>query len=194
MSISPLYTEKELLAQASEGNGEAFEQLYLRYRNKTLSVTLTFIKSYAEAEDILQDILTQLWSGRKNLGQIESFGDYLFITTRNAIRKSLLKKEKQQKLLNRQSAEQQPQPFGLEGVKDIEKLVNAALLQLPEQQRAIYQMSRQQGLTHEQIGSRLGLSPKTIANNLTLTLNQIRLFLGRQGYLFGAAWLFFNFL
>ncbi|MET0394286.1 MAG: sigma-70 family RNA polymerase sigma factor, partial [Chitinophagaceae bacterium] len=151
-------------------------------------------KSYAEAEDILQDIFTQLWSGRKNLGQIASFDDYLFITTRNAIRKSLLKKEKQQKLLDRAVAELQPQTFELEGVKDIEKMVNAALLQLPEQQRAIYKMSRQEGLTHEQIGSRLGLSPKTIANNLTLTLNQIRVFLGRQGYLLGAAWLFFNFL
>lgn len=196
MSISPPYREKELLCEAAEGNAQSFEELYRLYRNKALSVILTFTKSYAEAEDILQDIFLQFWSGRKNLQNVEAFDAYLFISTRNAIRKTLVKKEKQQQLISQYSSEQPFQSLypDQQAAKEVALLVNKALEGLPEQQQRIYKMSRHDGLTHEQIGQLLQLSPKTVANTITLVLNHIRIFLGRQGYLLGAIGCFLNLL
>ncbi len=183
--------ESQLLALSAAGDADAFEILYRRYRDKSYAMLLSFVKSHADAEDLLQDIFVKLWIGRKNLERVEDFDAYLFITLRHALSYALRKEEQQEKLkiraggfehLPRATAEEQVH------IRDIETLVSSALEQLPASQRRIYLMSRREGLTHEQIAAELGLSPKTISNTITLILNHIRNFLRQYGYLVMLAW------
>lgn len=188
LSFESLNNERELLKRVAEGDQRAFETLYRIYRDKSLSVIQMFLKSYSEAEDILHDIFIQLWSGRKHLQNVEDFDAYLFISIRNSIMKRLLKKDRLEKDLARYHLERQHWAGSSQKpeINDVRKLVHEALLQLPEQQRKIYSLSRNEGLTHHQISGLLQISPKTVANTLSLVLNHIRAFLSQHGYVLAA--------
>jgi len=50
--------EKDLLIRIAGGDQEAFALLLDLYRNKVFSHALTYVKTYQEAEEITQDILS----------------------------------------------------------------------------------------------------------------------------------------
>jgi RNA polymerase sigma-70 factor (ECF subfamily) len=56
----------------------------------------------------------------------------------------------------------------------IDARLRAALEELPELQRAVLILHRQQGLTYEEIGSRLKISPSTVKKYLRLGLRHCR--------------------
>ena len=45
---------------------------------------------------------------------------------------------------------------------------------MPAQRKQIYQLSRQQGLTNDEIAERLGIQKKTVENHLNLALKELR--------------------
>ena len=78
--------------------------------------------------------------------------------------------------------------------RELHSAIREALQQLPEKQQTIYRLSREEGLNHDEIALQLQLSPRTISNLLSLTLNHLRISLQTKGYLPGtvvAATLFF---
>ena len=59
--------------------------------------------------------------------------------------------------------------------------VSAALAELPPRPRQILLMSRIEGLSHAEIGSRLGIATKTVENHVGRALAQLTKRLGRRG-------------
>ena len=45
---------------------------------------------------------------------------------------------------------------------------------MPSQRQAIYRMSREEGLSNEQIAEKMGLQKKTVENHINLALRDIR--------------------
>lgn len=185
MSDKALHKDKELLARIAEGDEQAFETLYRRYRNKAYSITLTYITVPSQAEDILQELFLTLWEKKETLPQIESFDHYLFIMLRNRLVTELRKKERQERIkqYSSQTHIQQSTPDQQTEANEANRIIQEALLQLPEKQQRIYRMSREEGLNHEEIGAILDISPRTVSNNISFALNHLRAVLDQHGYL-----------
>ncbi|WP_374119689.1 sigma factor-like helix-turn-helix DNA-binding protein [Flavobacterium sp. LHD-80] len=49
---------------------------------------------------------------------------------------------------------------------------------LPEKCQAVYKLSREEQLSHKEIGERLNISTKTVENHITKALHTIRLSMG----------------
>lgn len=185
MSLEQLPNERALLYRVTEGDTGAFELLYRHYRNKAYTISLTYINDPATAEDVLQDFFLKLWNNREKLLEVENFDNYFFIMLRNMLISALRSKERQQKIktyVNQFSflhsdPQQQSEAYALA------QTIQHALQQLPEKQQGIYRMSREEGLNHEQIGSILHISPRTVSNTITLVLNYLRNTLREQDYL-----------
>ena len=196
MTALPSYHENEIIRLIMQGDEQAFEALYRHYRNRTYTLALTYMNDPALAEDVLQDFFLKLWQIRLTLEKIDRFEHYLFTALRNRLISELRKKDRQQKIRSYLSRENSWQPTAeqLTESRELHSAVREALQQLPEKQQTIYRMSREEGLNHEEIAARLQLSPRTISNLLSLTLNHLRTALRAQGYLPGtivAATIFF---
>ncbi|MES2329904.1 MAG: sigma-70 family RNA polymerase sigma factor [Bacteroidota bacterium] len=184
-SYYPQTPETELLAAAAGGDAVAFHELYRRHFTNAYSAALSFLKSREAAEDLLQDIFINLWEKKDTLNNIRELAPYLNVVVRNRLVSALRTKERQEKIrsglrlepLTLTTPQQQAEFTGLK------QLIAQALLQLPEQSRRMYALSREENLTHDEIGRQIGVSPKTVANTLTLVLNHLRHFLARHGYL-----------
>lgn len=46
--------------------------------------------------------------------------------------------------------------------------------EMPEQRQRIYRMNREQGLSNEEIADRLGISKRSVENQVSLALKEIR--------------------
>ena len=58
--------------------------------------------------------------------------------------------------------------------KEKELLISLTVEQMPPQRPRIFKMSREQGLSNEEIAIRLGISRKTVENNVSLALKELR--------------------
>lgn len=160
--------EKDLLQQVAEGNEAAFRELFYRYADKLGSYVLRLTHSKTSAEEIVQDVFLKIWLNRKTLSEIENFRVYLFVLSRNqtlnAIRKSIRETNHQKEWEKNQAtaAEMSSVRIEKEESRQLEHLLEGAIHQLPSQQQKVWLLSRQQGLTHPQIASTMGISKETV--------------------------------
>lgn len=178
------YNEKALLARIAEGDKDAFKQLYDHYWNDIYYVALGFLKSPEWSQDIIQEVFIKIWQKRATLTSIEQFKSYIFIIARNELISALRQKMRtdgQQDRYRQLLPEQYTSADQSLAVRELETQIGEAVQQLPEQQQRIFRMTRQEGLSHDEIADQLGIARKTVANNITKTLNHIRDYLLEHG-------------
>ena len=170
MASGTFQTDSTLLSAIALGDEAAFTILFERYRDKLFYYLLKHVKSPEVAEEIVTDIFMKLWTGRALAEQIKDIGaflhkvgyykalDFLRITARHARLRQIY--------IDYASLSGEPQADELMINAELKVLLYKAINGLSPQRRMIYQLSRQEGLTHEQIAALLGLSPSTINNAL----------------------------
>ncbi|MBG6235270.1 RNA polymerase sigma factor (sigma-70 family) [Pedobacter sp. CAN_A7] len=67
-------------------------------------------------------------------------------------------------------------------VKELQQIIGQITDQLPIKCREIFRMSRNEHLSNKVIAERLGLSEKTVENQITIALKKIRSALGNRSY------------
>ncbi|TAM96610.1 MAG: RNA polymerase sigma-70 factor [Chitinophagaceae bacterium] len=170
--------EKELLQRISEGDESAFREIYDLYKERFYAASLKMTRSPDIAEEIVQEVFVSLWIRRTALSNIENPTCYLFTIVYNSI-SAHFKKLALEKTMKQKVSEQMPEGECLTEDKLIEK-ENMQLLQhimggLPPQQQLIYHLSKEEGLSREEIASRLQISPNTVKNHLLKACKYIRL-------------------
>jgi RNA polymerase sigma-70 factor (family 1) len=181
LTSAPLSDDSTLLARVATGDEAAFNTLFERYRDKLFHYLVRITKSPEISEEIVIDIFVKLWVGRElieQVGQLEPFLhkvayhraiDFL----RTASRHTRLQK------IYIERMEQAPEKRADELLIDAQsrQLLQKAILSLPPQRKLIYTLSREQGLTHEQIATALNLSRNTVKNSMMAAVRSISEFL-----------------
>ena len=180
MSTAISYNEREFLERISDGDEAAFRNLFHQYWDNIYQVSLMLTKSPDLAEDMVQEIFLKIWLKRKNLSEIENFSGYLFITARNHIFDELRKRvrdvsfsEKLIDYFHQSPGTPEQQLLHKESTALLQKAVDS----LPDQQKKVYQLIREQGLSREEIAEHLGISKNTVRNNMARALQSIRQYL-----------------
>ena len=180
---SDLQIDKELVSRISRGDRLAFKILHDKCWDDIYGVALGFLKSPDWVQDVIQDVFMKLWIRREKLGVIDDLRAYIFIMARNELITAIKSKARLDDL-NRKYRQPLADEFLLPDqaldLKELESLVADAVSDLPEIQRKIFRLTRIQGLSHEEIAERLGIARKTVANNITRALNQIRIHLHKH--------------
>lgn len=177
-------TEKGYIEAVSRGDEQAFESLFLHYFPRIKGFISGILQNGEEAEDISQDIFVSMWQNRDRLTGIDNLNAYLFRIAKNTvfrhIERSLLFKDYQEQQTERSLLFPTNNDSIEEEIyaKELEYLISIAVEKMPSQRKRIYQMSRMEGLSNEEIAERLAISKRTVENHLTLALADIRKLIG----------------
>jgi RNA polymerase sigma-70 factor (ECF subfamily) len=164
--------ETELLLQTAKGDCAAFEQLFKTYQPSLLFLVHKITRNISAAEEIVQDVFLKIWLTRETLSEIENFKNYLFIVSRNQALNLLDKELRTRRRHNEYENEikvvtETPQ-------EDAYHLIDEAISQLPQQQRAAWLLSRHEGLSYEKIAMRMNLSEKTVKRHIRLATDSLK--------------------
>lgn len=170
------YDDNELLYLLSQNDKAAFTELYNRYWQKLYAIAYNRLKETQTAEDIVHDVMAGLWSSREKIN-IELLENYLATATKYAVLGKLRKKERERQF---QNSLQQTPVFELQieeklHYKKILEVIKTEVELLPERCRLIFKCSREEGKPVKQIARELNISPKTVENQLTKAIKQLRL-------------------
>jgi RNA polymerase sigma-70 factor (family 1) len=189
VSLYNTYTDRELLQQVARGNKEAFRQLFDLYKLRLFSFVLQMTHSRVDAEEIVQDVFTKIWESRDGLANVEYPGKYIYTIARNKTLNHLTRLARDRRLLHQlwvNVSQQDNATQELLQAQESQQLIGKAVCQLSLQRQTIFQLSREQGLTHEEIALRLGLSKSRVKNILVEILKHIRDYLARYSTLVSA--------
>lgn len=167
--------EAELLLQLSRGNKLAFDILYEKYWKQVYNTAYKRLNNAGQAQDIAQDIFVQLWI-RGTTSLIENLPAYLFVAARNGVFKHMEKESKYaalpEAINNLESPAGGPDANMLHS--EFLKAFNAMVDALPAQQRLIFKMRFNEGLSSQEIADRLQISPKTVRNQIGKALATLK--------------------
>lgn len=185
MHTLPLYDEETLLVHVAGGDQKAFTRLVDLFWNDVYSHALAYTKSHSRAQEITQDVFLTLWNKRDRLPGVNNFKNYLFILGRNQIISSLRKKlEEPQEYDPLENPETVLMPDQQFQYKEFYKTILEAIEKLPPVRKAIFKMSRLQGLSYEEIAAKMNISKNTVKEHIVLSLNFLRSYLhARDGML-----------
>ena len=165
MQRIPSYNENELLYRLAEGNETAFRELYDHYKNEVYAFALGVTRSIPLDEENVQDTFIKLWQHRDELPGIQKFESWFFTIVRNlcytALRKLALDR-KTQSVHEQQPAQQVATAEDILITRENRELVQAAINQLTEQQRRVYLLSQEAGMTYDEIAAELYISLNTV--------------------------------
>lgn len=176
-------TDQQLLKSLRKGDLFAFDQLFAKYSKKLYYFAKGYLDSKEDAEGLVQEVFIKIWEKRKELKEHLSFNAYLYTITFNAIRKFFRKKAREKKYLesyleNFDGTHNEP-AMDIE-YKSLRELADKAIEKLPKRRKEIFILSRNEGLSNEEIASRLHISKNTVENQMTQALKFLREQLGKE--------------
>lgn len=172
-------TERAYLDAISRSDEQAFKSLFLHYFPRIKSFINGILQNEEEAEDMSQDIFVSMWQNRERLTEINNLNAYLFRMAKNTVfrhieRDLLFQNYQQQKELSGFSASEDNNIEDEIYARELEFLISVAIEKMPPQRKNIYRMSREMGLSNNEIAQNLSISKRTVENHLTQALADIR--------------------
>lgn len=169
----------------SNKNAETFENIYLSYFSKLKRFALEYVLYEEDAENIIQDLFTDLWRKKEIMTEHTNLTSLLFISVKNRclnyLRHDAMKKKHMDKLreenlimlrMNLESLEVFDDHVFSE--PDIDRLVQEAINTLPEKCRRIFYMSKIEGKKRKEIAEELHISLSTIDSQMQIAYRKLK--------------------
>jgi RNA polymerase sigma-70 factor (family 1) len=175
--LDNLNTDRILLQYVANGDKAAFRQLFDQYKLRLFSFVLQMTHSKVDAEEIVQDVFAKLWEIRTDLVQVDYPGKYIYTIARNKTLNHLAKLARDRQLLQQVWLNMSQADNSTEAIlqaQESQRLIGEAINRLSLQRQTIFRLSREQGLTHEEIAAHLGLSKSRVKNILVEILKHIK--------------------
>ena len=175
--------DKLLVLKLQNSDVKAFDALFRKYSMKLYRFSFSLLKNEDDAKEIVQESFFRIWNKRQEIDSGKSFKSFLFTISYNLVIDQL-----RLKLKDREFRMFLYEYFGqdeitLQPATDFESLtrqIEEAVNELPGKRKQIYMLSREEGLSHKEIAGKMGISVKTVENQINLSLKHIKFRLGKE--------------
>jgi RNA polymerase sigma-70 factor (family 1) len=172
-----VYTDNDLVKLLAQDDPHAFEQLYTRHWAHLYQSAFFVLHDRDACKDIVQDVFAWLWEHRYSL-QVASVTAYLKAAVKfkiaNYIRSGRVRHSFFEELAHFTPSVLSPGAEELAEVRELQTIIQQAIVKLPAKCQEIFRLSREERLTNQEIADRLGLSVKTVENQMTIALRRLR--------------------
>jgi RNA polymerase sigma-70 factor (ECF subfamily) len=168
--------ERELLLRLRQGDDAAYDAIFRQWYAPLVATTAALLRDRGPAEEVVQDVMLELWRRRESLTLETSLRAYLFQATRNRALNYLRRQRVEARGESTIAAGlPTPEPADSE-VREAELSVaiQAAIAGLPDRCREVFELSRIRGLKYSEIATELGISVKTVEAQMGKALRVMR--------------------
>lgn len=164
----------DLIRQDDE---KAFSVIYKRYSIPLYIHANKFISDREETKDILQKVFVKIWQIRDKLPKEIKLSAYLYQIVKNELINHISHSKVVDTYLNSLSSFATTYVSDTDHVireKQLQDIIEREIQHLPEKMREIFELSRKHYLSHKEIAKKLGISEKTVKNQLSNALSLLR--------------------
>ena len=155
-----------------------FDQIYLDHYAALHHYALTLLNDSALADEMVQDVFLKILEKQAPIAIHTSLKAYLYRSVHNECMnyfKHHKVKQKYQTHTFYKMDQETEHPLDKLQYREFETRLYKSINDLPEQCRAIFQMSRFENLKYAEIAAQLGISIKTVDNQMGKALKRLRL-------------------
>jgi RNA polymerase sigma-70 factor (ECF subfamily) len=180
-SPSPKYEEKqdaELLQAIAARDEHALALLYDRYRLILFGLTMRILNSRPEAEDVLQEVLLQVWRRASDFDPLRGKPfTWLVTIARSRAIDRLRQLGARDRLAESVTWEgpEEPSDASADALHSEQReIVKRALAELPEEQRRVLLLAYFEGLTQAEIAAKLATPLGTVKTRMRAAMTKLR--------------------
>ena len=167
-----------LYIKIKEGDREAFNRLFEKHYNRLCNFAKGILKNNDHAEETVQDVFISIWENRLKTEINRSVIAFLYTCVKNKAYNRIIK-DRTRKKYESKYGEQTIIPVEQENDTKMYSgfmlLIKKAIHELPEKCREIFEMSRFEGLTYDEIADFLNISVKTVENQMGIAFKKLRI-------------------
>jgi len=164
-----------------EGDVDSFKYFFDRYYDDLCNFVHVYLHDQALSEEIVQDIFVYFWENKEKLQINTSVKSFLFSASKfkslNLLRDTKTKKRIVEKIGKTEPLITSEEEHSYLDTGEFKKILDAAVDQLAPKCREIFLLSKFEDLSNREIAEKLGISVKTVENQMTIALKKLREYL-----------------
>lgn len=174
--------DKELYQLLQAGDHAAFTAIYDRYFPLLYQHAYKKLEDKDQAKDVVQEVFTTLWFKHELNLQIKDLAAYLYTATRNKIFDLFAHEKVIGKYLDSlDNFYQTHYPVATDHKireKQLQEYIDKQIAQLPKKMRQIFELSRKEQLSYQEIAEQLDISENNVSKQVNNALRLIKTKLG----------------
>ncbi|MBP1655696.1 MAG: polymerase, sigma-24 subunit, RpoE [Bacteroidetes bacterium] len=176
-------SDAALVELCRRGNTRAFDELVGKYQKTLFNVALRMTADYDASEEVTQQAFVRAYERIASFDPRFKFFSWMYrILVNTAL--DHLEERKRHDRLDDEVPSDEPDPSDLGEREDSEAMLQAGLMDLTAEQRAVIVLRHFEDLTYEEIGAVLDIPEKTVKSRLFSARMQLRAVLVKRGYRF----------
>jgi RNA polymerase sigma-70 factor (family 1) len=181
-------SDGQLLYLFEKGDQVAYTEIYNRYFYLLYCHAYKKLRDEEQAKDIVQDLFATLWAKRNVKLSTGNLGGYLYTAVRNRIFDFFAHQKVEstyiQSLMNYISTVKSVATDSLVREKEFRACIEKEIQALPPKMRLIFELSRIENLSHQEIAAKLNISENNVSKQVNNALRVLRTKLGLILYIY----------
>ncbi len=172
----PEEVQRALFVRLAAGDEGAFDTIFRTWYSPLVRVATYLLHDPEVAEEVVQDVLLEVWRRRETLALEQEPRRYLMRATRNRA----LNHVRHQQVAARAAARDVPEEShaapapAMLAAAELEVAIAQAVATLPHRCREVFELSRRHHMSYAQIADALDIAPKTVENQMGKALRILR--------------------
>lgn len=175
-------TDAALMLRYRDGDARAFEVLYERHKGALYRYLLRMCRHQETANDLFQEVWSKVIASRERYEARAQFNTFLFRIAHNCAvdhfrrvgRQHVERTDDVTELEDQLAGSESERPEAQLSEWQVRDSFRQALLQLPTEQRDVFVLYEESGLSLEEIGNITGVAMETAKSRLRYALNKLR--------------------
>lgn len=178
-------SDVQLMLDVKAGDEESFEQLLRKYRTPLVHFLSRMVREQAAAEDLAQEVFLRVYRARKEYSPSAKFTTWLFRIATNLALNAIRDGRHRQMQVSIDTPRDEDEPVieiaarearadELLMEEERNRMIRAAILALPEKQRAAVILHKYQEMEYAEIGKILGCSESALKSLLFRAYETLR--------------------
>ncbi|WP_316747215.1 RNA polymerase sigma-70 factor [Pedobacter gandavensis] len=171
------FTDFELTTLLKKGDLAAYSEIYTRFQGVLYVYACKITKDEDDAEDIVQEVFVYLWEKRFSITINSSISVYLYQAVKYKFMNLLDHKKVRADYIDSFNQFLDQSNYITDHFirhKEFNKIIEQEIAALPDKMREVFELSRKTDLSRKEIAEKLGLSEKTVKNQISNALKILR--------------------